>query len=94
MQINLTFEIETALIRRAQQLNASPEKLALELLYQQLVDWQSGQIIEQSNMADFLAEHIGSIHSGDQHPGGARLSENTGKRFAEILQQKRRQGRW
>ncbi len=93
MQINLTPEIETALIKRAQRLNASPENLALELLYQQLVDWPSGQVIEQDNLADFLADHIGSIHSGDQHPGSARLSENTGKRFAEMLQQKRRQGR-
>lgn len=94
MQINLPLEIEAALIRRAQQLNASPENLALELLHQYLADWQSVQVIEQGNLADFLADHIGSIHSGDQYPGSARLSENTGKRFAELLQQKRRQGRW
>ena len=94
MQINLTCEIETALIRRAQQLNASPENLALEVLHQYLADWPSDQVIEQGNLADFLADHIGSIHSGDQHPGGARLSENTGKRFAQLLQQKRQQGRW
>ncbi|MFO1372120.1 MAG: hypothetical protein U1F42_06895 [Candidatus Competibacteraceae bacterium] len=65
----------------------------MKLPYQQLADWPSGQVIEQDNLADFLAGHIGTMHSGDQHPGSARLPENTGKRFAELLQQKRRQGR-
>ena len=61
------------------------------MLHQYLADWLSDPVIEQGNLADFLADHIGSIHSGDQHPGGARLSENTDKRFADLLQQKRQQ---
>jgi hypothetical protein len=41
------------------------------------------------SLADLLAGHIGSVHSG----GKETLSQNCGERFADYLDQKRREGR-
>ena len=40
---------------------------------------------------DFLKDHIGVISSSEFVPGGANLSENTGRKFAELLMKKHRE---
>lgn len=40
-------------------------------------------------LADLLSGYIGQFHSGSKEP----LSENTGERFTDYLEQKRREGR-
>lgn len=89
MQIVLTPDIEKVLNQWAQQAGYAPERLALELLRQQLEQWQATQSNNQDTLADFLADHLGSIRSSDHQPGGAHLSEKTGKRFVELIVQKR-----
>ncbi len=46
-----------------------------------------------NSLADMLKEDIGTIDSGEIVQGGARMSENSGKRFADILAEKHRQGK-
>ena len=40
------------------------------------------------NLTGFLRGYIGVLHSGEHIPGGANMSENTGKQFAEGLLKK------
>ncbi len=47
----------------------------------------------EETLADFLKDHIGVIHSNEHIPGGARMSEDTGKKFAAGMVEKRRKGR-
>jgi len=44
-------------------------------------------------MADFFAGYIGSINSSDVAPGGSDLSENTGRKFKELMLKKHREGK-
>ena len=44
---------------------------------------------EAKSLADLLAGHIGTVHSG----GKEALSQNCGERFTDYLVQKRREGR-
>ncbi len=46
----------------------------------------------QGTLADFLRGHIGVLHSGEHVPGGDRMSEDSGKKFAEGLLKQRQQG--
>jgi hypothetical protein len=85
MQIQITPDLEEALIARARQSNQVPEPLALELLRQQLAAWTSVSATLPDTLTAFLADQIGVIGSEERQPGGARLSEKTGKRFAELL---------
>ena len=43
-------------------------------------------------MAEYLGDLVGCIDSRDVFPEGSHLSEETGK-FAELMAEKRRQGR-
>lgn len=92
MQIQITPDLEEALIARARQSNQVPEQLALELLRQQLAEWKSIPTTRPDTLAAFLADQIGVIGSGDRKPGGARLSEKTGKHFAELLRKRHQKG--
>ena len=44
----------------------------------------------QGTLADFLQGHIGVLNSSEHVPGGARMSEDTGRKFTEILIKKHR----
>ena len=45
----------------------------------------------QGTLADFLQGHIGVLHSSEYIPGGARMSEDSGKKFAKGLLEQRQQ---
>jgi hypothetical protein len=40
-------------------------------------------------LSAFLDGYVGVLHSGEKVPGGARMSENTGKKFTAGLRKKR-----
>ena len=46
---------------------------------------------EQGTLADFFQGHIGILHSSEYIPGGARMSVDSGKKFAAGLLKKRQQ---
>ena len=45
----------------------------------------------ERTLADFLSAHIGVLDSVEYVPGGARMSEASGKKFAEGLLKRCRQ---
>ena len=92
MNLLLTPDIETSLVKKAQHLGTTPELLALDLLRQQLLqDADNGDNPAARNLAEFLGPHVGVFSSSSLVPGGARLSEACGRKFAEgLLKQQRK----
>lgn len=93
MELTLTPELERALKVEARQRGVTPEQLALASLYKAFVAPPiSTTPALQDNLADFLAGFIGSLHSAENVPGGAHLSEHSGNQFAKLMLQKRKEG--
>jgi hypothetical protein len=94
MELHLPLDIEHALIEQARRLGTTPEQLALEGLRRQFV--HPGPTADPATapgtLAEFPADFIGVLHSGEYEPGGARLSERTGESFTRIVVEKRQQG--
>lgn len=95
MKITLTPDIEKALAEQARRQHTTPEMLALDALRERFVfsGAPEAPVNEEATLADFLADHIGVIASSEKVPGGARMSEDTGKKFAAGLFKKHQQGR-
>ena len=95
--ITLTPELETALNHRAQAQGTTPELLALDGLRQLYTtperDREEPPEPAGETLFDFLKDYIGVLHSSEQIEGGARLSEDCGAKFAEGMEQKRKEGR-
>lgn len=95
--ITLTPELEVALSQRAKTQGTTPELLALDGLRQLYV---TPEVIDAGpeedtgeTLYDFLKDYIGVIHSSEYIEGGARFSENCGEKFADGMEQKRKEGR-
>jgi hypothetical protein len=95
MIITLTPDIEQALAAEARKLGLTPEQLALDSLRERFLSPESdlSTAAEQATLADFLRGHLGVLHSSEHVPGGARLSENSGRKFAAGLAAQRQQKR-
>ncbi len=95
MEIALTPEIKNAVEKEARRQGTTPELVIIGCLRAQFVPASPNEkeASEQGTLADFLTGHIGVLASSEHVAGGARMSEDTGKKFAEGLLQKRRQGR-
>ena len=95
MIIKLTPDVEQALAEEARKLGTSPEQLALDSLRERFVHREAPTYpaTGQETLADFLRGHIGVLHSSEHAPGGARMSEVSGKKFAAGLVAQRQQGR-
>ncbi len=92
--ITLTPELEHAIGEQARQVGTTLELLALDKLSDCfLPTMPSPSASDGETMADFLADYIGCIDSGEHVPGGANMSENTGRKFADLLLKKRSDGR-
>ena len=95
MRITLTSDIERKLIEHAHKLGITPEQLALDSLRERFVppappDTSSGR---QGTLRDFLEGYVAVLDSSEHVPGGARMSENTGRKFAKGLLERHRQGK-
>ena len=95
MIITLTPDIEQALAAEARKLGRTPEQLALDSLRERFLSPESGLSPrgEQATLADFLHGHLGVLHSSEYVPGGARLSADSGRKFAAALLAQRQQKR-
>ncbi len=95
MRITLTPDLERALAEQAHKQGTTPERLALDCLRERFLPLVTTESTaeEQGTLADFLANHIGVLSSSEHVPGGARMSENSGKKFAAGLVKKRQEGR-
>jgi hypothetical protein len=95
MIITLTPDIEQALAAEARKLGRTPEQLALDSLRERFLSSESERppAEAQATLAGFLRGHLGVLHSSEHVPGGARLSENSGQKFATGLAAQRQQKR-
>jgi hypothetical protein len=101
MTISLTPEIEDALEAQARQRGTTPERLAQEILAAGLREMAAHDHeepapetgLEEGSLADLFAGRIGVIRSSEYVPGGARLSQDSGRKFAAGLVEKRRRGK-
>ncbi len=92
--ITLPPELERIVTEQARQQGTTPELLTLDKLhgiFQPIPALPSSE--RAGTMADFFADFIGSIHSGDIVPGGANLSEDTGRKFKELMLKRYQDGK-
>ena len=87
MIIELTPDIVRGLTEEAHKRKMTPEQLALDFLRDRfrslpLVDPSSEK---PATALDMLRDFIGVIDSGEYIPGGARMSEDISRKFAEGL---------
>jgi hypothetical protein len=94
MEITLPPDIERVLTAEASKRGTTPELLALDTLRERFLaePGPAAAVAGDGTLAEFLAAHIGVLHSSEQVPGGARMSEDSGRQFAAGLLQKRQQG--
>jgi hypothetical protein len=95
MIIKLTPDIEQALAEEARKLGMTPEQLALDSLRERFMGREPppSPAKEPETLAHFLRGHIGVLHSSEHVPGGARMSEASGKKFTAGLIAQRQQPR-
>ncbi len=109
MQLTIPPEIAAEIDREAQIRNLPPEEVAMAVLRTRFaVNGSANGLPEQAeaeeptsgddeskprNLAEALGDFIGAISSSEYVEGGARMSEDTGKQFTDILMEKRRRGK-
>lgn len=95
MIITLTPDLEQALAAEACKLGRTPEQVALDSLRERFLSPESAPSPrgEQATLAGFLHGHLGVLHSSEHVPGGARLSEKSGRKFVAALLTRRQQQR-
>jgi hypothetical protein len=94
MTIKLTPELERAIPDEAQKCGTTAEVLVLDSLRQRFLTPRPTETpAEEGSLADDLADFIGVLGSGEHVPGGARMSEGTGRKFAEGMHGKREAGK-
>jgi hypothetical protein len=95
MIIKLIPDIKQALAEEARKLGTTPEQLALDSLRERFVGREAppSPARKPETLADFLRGHLGVLHSSEHVPGGARMSEASGKKFTAGLLAERQQQR-
>ena len=97
--ITLPPELESIVTERAQHQGTTPELFLLDDLLQRYAPTPlpepnaETKPVEGETMADFLKEFIGCVDSSEKYPEGSHLSENTGRKFKELMLEKHRKGK-
>ena len=95
MIITLTPDIERRLTEQACKLGLTPEQLALDSLRERFAHAEPAITTSggQGTLREFLEGYVAVLDSSEHVPGGARMSENTGRKFATGLLERHRQGK-
>ena len=94
MTITLPWGLERALTEQAQRQGTSPELLAVDCLRERFAPMsQPEEPQTEGSLYDFLAGFIGALHSSEHIPGGAQMSQDTGRKFAAGMAVKRQAGK-
>ena len=80
-------DLEKSITERALQNGTTPELIALEALQHEFAP-EAAQVSTVGTLADFLGDFIGCLDSGEVVPGGARMSEQIGEKFAAGVAEK------
>ena len=96
--ITLPQELEQEVRKLAHRQGTTPELWTLDKLRQSLRSELIGEPAPEDaspdgTMLDFFAEFIGVIHSSEFVPGGAQMSLDTGRKFADGMLKKRQAGK-
>jgi hypothetical protein len=95
MTIHLSPDLELALSQEAERRGTTPQALAIRLIELQLPsdkqEQESGK--EPATIGEWLKPFLDSLPPKDPNRPPSRLSEDSGRKFAELLREKRRQGR-
>jgi hypothetical protein len=92
--ITLPSDLEKAVTEEAAQKGTTAEVLTLGVLQERFVRPSSTKRSpEGATLADSLADSIGAINTRDKFPEGSTLSENTGRKFAQLMVEKRKRGK-
>lgn len=98
MNITLTPEIERIAVDFAKKQGTDVESVVLKTLRDCFFPKEKKSAKKNvkklpQSLSDLLAGYVGSIDSGELVDGGLQLSENSGKKFAEVLRKKQQQGK-
>ena len=95
LTITLPPEIEEAVSERAEKQGTTPELYLLEDLRRLYapVPIPDEPAVEGETMADFFKGYAGTINSSEFVPGGANMSQDTGRKFAQLMVEKRKKGK-
>ncbi len=95
LTITLPPDIEEVVSEHAEKQGTSPELYLLGELRQRYLPELPAQELPQDGetMADFFKGYAGTIRSSEFVPGGANLSQDTGKKFAQLMVEKRNKGK-
>jgi hypothetical protein len=92
--IHLPAEMDSVVTEAAEKRGTTPDALVEEFVRERLQPEepppQNGN--QGKTLADFLHGYVGVFDSRDDVPGGAKLSIDTGKQFAEGMVRKHAQG--
>ena len=92
--ITLPSELEKVVAEEAAQKGTTAEVLTLDVLQEHFLKPSSTKRLpEGATLADALAGYIGAVNTRDEHPEGSTLSENTDRKFAQLMVEERKQGR-
>ncbi len=92
--ITLPPEIERAVSEQAQRQGTTAELLALDILRRTFpAPVEPPERKPGASLFDLLKNHIGVIHSSEYLPGGAQMATDSGRKFAEGMARKRREGK-
>ena len=84
--IMLPSELERAVTEEATQRGTTVELLTLDVLQARfLKPSPTKQLPAGATLADALGDYIGAINTRDKYPEGSTLSENTGRKFAQLM---------
>jgi predicted transcriptional regulator len=93
MTIDLGPDLEQRLDDFARRKGTTPESLVRSAVEQLLAPAKAEEDTPTpGSLAELLQGYAGVFDSREWVPGGARLSENTGEKFTDILVEKRAQG--
>ena len=92
--ITLSPELEQVMTKQAQLQGTTLEMLALDKLNAYFLSAAPVENAEEGEtLADYLKDFIGCIDSREVVPGGANMSEYTGRKFGAILKKKYQEGK-
>ncbi len=92
--ITLPSELEKAVTEAATQRGTTAELLTLDVLQEHFLQASAAKpSAGDRTLADALSGYIGAIDTKTKYPEGSPLSQNTGRRFARLMAEKRKQGK-
>lgn len=87
-------ELEQAYTEQAEQQGTTAELLVLDVLHREMPYLtRQAELPPGVTLVDALADYIGAISTKDKYPAGSMLSQDTGRKFAQGMAAKHRQGK-